>query len=414
MNNHYDAVVIGLGAVGSFALRALSKTPGRWLGIERFSLGAHARGSSHGMTRIYRRAYFEHPHYVPWIEFSLNAFRELQDLDQETELMHECGMLLMAPKGSACRTDLPPLLAASAHAAAKHDIPVNFLENEELATKFPQFRSEHDMVGLLEPNAGILRPERVIQAAQADAQLSGYAAMIGNTAVTNMRKRSDGKMAIRVQPFSCDVTGGEPEEEREIVADTILVSAGAWTSQLLPQWAPYLTVTRQIQAWIDTSQHEKAYSLEKMPAWFMETPDWQIPIYGTPADTTAGTMKHWIKVGTHCNAEQISDPSTHSLEVTRDEYAQLQHTTMLGLHSVAWTGHAVPHFVATEPCLYTMTPDGHFLVASPSSGIFGVSACCGHGFKMAPALGAMMADFALGKDMLQWRLDFCNPERFKN
>jgi sarcosine oxidase len=254
--SHYDAVVVGLGAVGSFALRALSKTPGRWLGIERYSLGSHAHGSSYGKTRIYRRAYFEHPHYVPWIEFSLDVFRELQEYQRGSALMQECGMLLMAPKAcSNHRPDnLPPLLAASLQAATEHDIPVEFLETASLKERFPQFCHKHDMVGLLEPGAGILRPERVIQAAQADALSSGYAAMRGHARVVDIQKRLDGKLVIRIVNCNDERSsqGSGRDKEEEIIANTVLISAGAWASQLIPQWAPYLTVTRQIQAWIDS------------------------------------------------------------------------------------------------------------------------------------------------------------------
>ena len=107
----YDAVVVGLGGVGSFALRALSKgkSGGRFLGVERFSRG-HVRGSSHGKTRIYRRAYFEHPNYVPWIEYSLSVFRELEQA-MNVSIMQQCGTLLMQPAESR-QQQMPPLVAS--------------------------------------------------------------------------------------------------------------------------------------------------------------------------------------------------------------------------------------------------------------------------------------------------------------
>ena len=417
--NHYDAVVVGLGAVGSFAIRALSKTPGRWLGIERFSLGSHAQGSSHGRTRIFRRAYFEHPHYVPWIDYSIQAFKELET-SWQTSLMEECGTLLLAPS-TGQGTKPPPLLAASLRAATEHNVPIHLLDPSELAKEYPQFCYKHEMVGLFEPGAGFLRPERVIQAAQDDALASGNATLREHTKVKKIHLQDDQKLVLRLE-----VDG----VEEEIVTDTVLLAAGAWMSEFVPEWAPLLKVTRQIQGWIDTAHHGDLYTMKKMPAWYMETPDCKLPIYGVPADANitmssnesdsndSSIARNWIKVGTHCNPVRVTNLAVPSLKtITKEEYAELQLVSTLGLASTTWKdnndNNSFPKLVDVKPCLYTMTPDSHFLIGSPRPNVFAVSACSGHGFKMAPALGQIMSDFAQGKAMAKWRLDFCRPDRFK-
>ena len=91
--NAWDLIVIGAGAVGSAALRAASEAGARVLGLERFA-PAHRRGSSHGLSRIYRHAYFEHPDYVPLLRHSSARFASLER-ESGTSLRHRCGMLLM-------------------------------------------------------------------------------------------------------------------------------------------------------------------------------------------------------------------------------------------------------------------------------------------------------------------------------
>jgi sarcosine oxidase len=140
----YDVVVVGLGAVGSFALRALAKQGqgARVLGVEQFRLGQHGRGSSHGRSRIYRRAYFEHPSYVPWIEHSIRVFRDLER-SQKVSLLEECGCLLLAPSRSSSSSpnSLPSLLASSLASAGQHGIPVEYLTANDLKQRYPQLLS---------------------------------------------------------------------------------------------------------------------------------------------------------------------------------------------------------------------------------------------------------------------------------
>jgi sarcosine oxidase len=414
----YDAVVIGVGGVGSFALRALAKQhqSGCFLGIERFSRG-HLRGSSHGKTRIYRRAYFEHPSYVPWIEFSLSTFRQLE-LTRNLSLMQECGTLLMQTSDSS--RQMPPLLQASWNSAQQHGIPVEYLSPAELSERYSQFQYQktsptESTVGLLEPTGGFLRPELAQEAALQEAEASGSVTIMENTTVLNFQEISG------LSPTFIELkihTDGISEPET-IQTRRLLVCMGAWTGQLLPSWAPFLSVTRQLQGWIDisssrTTKDKHLFGYEHMPTWVMDTPAWPKPLYGVPCDSDDPHCKHWLKVGVHGRNHVLEDPSKNPEQVSLAEKSELRSasTHAFSLDGQRQGGNS--GFVDIKPCMYTMTPDSNFLIGVPDGfkNVFGVAGLSGHGFKVTPALGQMMADFVLEKDMQAWKLEFCSPSRF--
>jgi sarcosine oxidase len=414
----YDVVVVGLGAVGSFALRALAKQGqgARVLGVEQFRLGQHGRGSSHGRSRIYRRAYFEHPSYVPWIEHSIRVFRDLER-SQKVPLLEECGCLLLAPSRSSSSSpnSLPPLLASSLASAGQHGIPVEYLTTNDLKQRYPQLLYRHDLVGLLEPQAGILRPERVMRAAVADAlSEDANVTVMDESHVASVEAVAAGSNQHHLVRIKNDASG----EAEEILTRAVLISAGAYVSRLVPSWASILTVTRQFQCWIDlsNSSHRSSFSSNELPAWYMETPDWPIPVYGVPTDPNADDPKarHWLKVSSHGRDNVVHEPLSNPSKLTSEEIRECRAVVAAGLDPTAWKHQQESNsfFVESVPCMYTMTPDKNYMIGSPSPGIFCVAGLSGHGFKMAPALGQMLADYALGADLSKWQLEFCSPSRF--
>jgi sarcosine oxidase len=411
----YDAVVIGLGGVGSFALRNLAKQGkgGKFLGIERFTRG-HEKGSSHGRTRIYRRAYFEHANYVPWIEHSLKEFRSLEEASGK-DLMQECGALMMDTTQNP--DQLPPLVQACFDSAQEYNIPVEILQLEDLRERFPQFLYNYDnMVGIYEPHAGLLRPERIIDAALAEAEAEGGVEITENTHVAEIRDLSeDGGSRGPVEL----VLRTDDGEERHIQTRSLLVSAGAWTGQLIPAWKPHLNVTRQLQGWIDVSQIEgdsDLFASDTMPAWLMVTPDCPLPVYGLPCDSAVSECKNLMKVGIHGRSIRVRDLAKNPSGVSAMEMAELQMATVRGLSVAGWKSpqYDMPNYAELKPCLYTMTADTHYMIGQPAGyqSVFCVAGLSGHGYKMTPALGQIMADFALGNDTTKWKMDFCSPTRF--
>ena len=452
---HYDAVVVGLGGVGTFALRALAKEASfgprkrSFLGVELgtifpfessgSSATPEAGHSSRGQSRIYRRAYFEHANYVPWIEHSLNVFREMERANG-VSLMKECGMLLIEPSKSTAPTttinqvhlegsSLPPYISSSWNSAKLHNIPVEFIDSKQLKKRFPQFhvRRNTNMVGLLEPGGGFLRPERIMKVALQEALSHDTVVILDRTRVTEIENfPGRGKMQLRFElKGSVDV---------EVTTNKLLISMGAWTSTILPSWKHFLHPVRQVQGWIDTregpSNLQSMYSSEEMPAFVYISPDFPEALYGVPCDddcdgagmvagdvgTESTDPKHWLKVGIH--KQDISKGFSlagHLLKSSVSEKEELQKVVPLCIDTRTWSKPKAIPLAHTKPCLYTMTPDKHFVIGQASPNIFCVAGLSGHGFKMTPSLGQMMADFAFGKDNLlsHWNAEFCSPKRFR-
>jgi hypothetical protein len=154
--NVWDVIVIGVGAVGSFALREASRRGARALGLE-LAEPAHARGSSHGHCRIFRHAYFEHPDYVPLLRYATRGFEELER-ERSVQLLHRCGVLLLGKRNST-------ILSRSLLAARSHGLPVDDLDARDVAQRFPWFASPLAERGVFEQDAGLVRPELAIAAA---------------------------------------------------------------------------------------------------------------------------------------------------------------------------------------------------------------------------------------------------------
>jgi sarcosine oxidase len=186
----WDAVVIGLGGVGSFALRALSQKKNslaaadklNLLGLESFTRG-HSLGSSHGGSRVYRHAYFEHPNYVPLLHYSTKEFRKLQEYTG-VKLLEECGTVIVEEEKDG------PIISGCLESSRQHGIPVERLSSEELKQRYPQFIFETNMVGLLERGGGFVRPERAIQSALQEAEAEG-ATIYEQVKVQSMKEVTD-------------------------------------------------------------------------------------------------------------------------------------------------------------------------------------------------------------------------------
>ena len=212
----------------------------------------------------------------------------------------------------------------------------------------------------------------------------------------------------------------------------------SWTGTLIPTWNRFLHPVRQVQGWINTNEGNSGpfpniFSSESMPAFLYISPDWPEALYGVPCDNNVDicsvdsvtSRRAWLKVGIH--KQDISKPNHlsindhHGSVASSDEIMELQRIITLCLNGLAWGDNSgdpsvrkQPQLIETKPCLYTMTPDKHFVIGEVSKNVFGVAELSGHGFKMTPTLGQMMADFACGKNVsAKWNIDFCSPNRFE-
>jgi sarcosine oxidase len=190
-----------------------------------------------------------------------------------------------------------------------------------------------------------------------------------------------------------------------IPSKAAIIASGPWASSLIPSWAPYLKVTRQLQAWINVGDND-TFSSSNMPTWYMSTPYSNLPLYGIPCDP-ASENPRWIKFGIHVRDIPMnpSYSSPHLVSFERRELMDAAHVCLT----------CEPTFELAKPCLYTMSPDAHFLVGTPREfhkKVVAAAGLSGHGFKMVPALGEMLTDMVLGEDVAKWKAEFLSPSRF--
>jgi sarcosine oxidase len=384
--NRWDVIVIGGGAVGSAALRAASESGARVLCLEQH-LPAHSRGSSHGHSRIFRHAYFEHPDYVPLLRHSTARFESLER-ESQTSLLNRCGMLAMGSPGSE-------MVLGCIESARRWNLSVDALDAPALRTRFTWFSLGDDAIGAFEADAGIVRPEATVDASVRVA-LSRGAELRTGWRVHGLAEDSAG------------VTVGTDHGNAH--ADAVIVAAGAWTARLLPELAPLLTVTRQVQAWFAPVPGVDASA---MPCWIVDRGQDQRSVYGlapdpaAPADASgAPTPSTHPKLGLHGSGD-IVDPDAGAAPVDAFDIERIRSACQEIAPSLAGD------LAGSATCLYTMSPDGQFLVGTRrgSRRIHFAAGLSGHGFKLAPALGDALAELAsTGRTALP--IGFLAPERF--
>lgn len=355
----YDVIVIGLGAAGSAALHRLALRGCRVLGIEQFEPG-HDRGSSHGLTRIIRLGYFEHPSYVPLVRRAYDLWREIE---------RASGIRLLTVTGIAeiGRPD-STLVRGTLQSAREHALPHEVLDARALTQRFPAFRLPDGFIGMVQPDAGYLEPEKAIAAQIGLAAASGAEVKWG-TPVTAIEPRSGGVRIVTAQGA--------------VEAGGAVVCAGAWLGQLMPELALPLRVTRQAVLWFEP--HDRApFRTPHFPVFMIESE--RGIHYGFPFRDGEG-----VKAALHHHEDEATDARTCNREVTPHDEALVR----AGLEAFLPAANGTR--LSARICLYTRTPDDDFILdrlpAHPQ--IVVASPCSGHGFKFAPAIGEILAGLAL-------------------
>jgi sarcosine oxidase len=352
----YDVIVLGLGGMGTATACELARRGRRVLGIEQFEL-VHARGSSHGETRIIRKAYYEHPDYVPLLRRAYERWYELEQQCGES-LFLECGVLSMGPRDSEVVTGV---LAAS----VQHALPVEELSSAELIRRFPQFQVPGDWRAVLERNAGLLLVERCVAAHAELARQCG----------ADLHEQEE------VISWRADDRHVEVVTKRgRYAAARLVITAGAWAARFLADIGVPFSVMRQTPMWFAASQPER-FRRDCFPCYCADTPAGFF--YGFPMLDRLG-----VKVALHYGAGELSDPSAVDWAVHSEDEAPLRR--FLQAHLPGIDGERTHGVV----CMYTLTPDRHFVIdLHPRHANVAIAAgFSGHGFKFASVLGEILAD----------------------
>jgi sarcosine oxidase len=359
MNSHvFDVIVIGVGGMGSAAACELARRERRVLALEQFALG-HDRGSSHGHTRIIRKAYYEHPDYVPLV---CRAFERWYDLEQRQglHLLSECPCL------SIGRVD-SPMIAGVRASAAQHQLPVETLSAAELRQRYPAFRFGEDCAGVLERSAGFLFVEDCVQAHLCEAVRLG-ATIRDHEPVVSWQA---GEREVTVQTTSDRYT-----------AARLILTAGPWAGQLLARHGEFLRVMRQVVQWFGT-RDDRLFRRDVFPLYIADTP--QGHFYGFPVLNANGA-----KVAQHYGAPESTYPSEIERAVKPEDEEKTR--AFLREHLPMIDGPCRRASV----CIYTLTPDRHFVIdLHPDHANVALAAgFSGHGFKFASVVGEILADLA--------------------
>ena len=371
----YDAIVLGVGGVGSAALYHLARRGLRVLGLDRFSPG-HDRGSSHGGTRIIRQAYFEHADYVPLVLRAWELWAELGQRSGEP-MFEEVGLLQVGPpEGDVVKGILG--------SARKHALDVEELDAGDIVRRWPGFRVPKGMVGVYERRAGYLHVERCVLAHVAEAVAAGAELACDRTALS---WRSEGS-GIAVST-----------DREEICASKLVIAAGPWAAELLADFAVRLEVLRKPVFWLAT-RDDSYRPARGCPCYLYELPEGIF--YGIPQLDGRG-----VKVAEHTAGRAVADP----LYVDRDLNADDRNRVTR--FAAEYLPHATDEVRDHSVCMYTMTPDRHFIIDHHPSfpQVIIVAGLSGHGFKFVPVLGEVAADLVIdGTTTLP--IDFLRMSRF--
>lgn len=368
MSTHADFLVIGLGAMGSAVLYQLAKRGAKVVGIDRYA-PPHAHGSSHGETRITRRAVGEGRSYVPLV---MDAHRIWRELEAETgiPLLEESGVLIIAPgSGQSSHHGKPDFVARSIETAQEFGIAHEGLTGSEVAKRFPQFTNlQGNEKAYFEAGGGYVFPERCVA-----AQLQ-CAARLGAVIRTGVQALSISQAGSGVRVATTDGA---------LEAGEVIVAAGGWAASLLGKpFDRLLTVNRQVLHW---------YALDSNEAYAGPTPAFIWMHGATDVDYLYGFPplpgENRIKVATE-QYESTTTPDDVTWNVDPSESAE-----MYDLHVRGRLAGVTPNVAQASACLYTVTPDNGFIIDRHPlhDRIFVVSACSGHGFKHSAGIGNLVA-----------------------
>lgn len=349
---HVEALVCGLGAMGSAALAHLARDGADAVGVEQHSVG-HPHGSSHGRSRVFRLAY-EDPVYVELGVLALEGWEELEGRTGE-QLLVRCGVLIWAPEGDEELARRTSTLAGSGIAHAELTPP-------EVRERF-DIRIPPEAVGLFTPDAGFLRADACVAAHLGDAREAG-ARVLERTTVGRI-----------------DLSGGSPVVETSAGAfrcRRLVLCPGPWAPRVLGEGFP-VTVTRQPKLAFRVRDPE-AVSPERLPVYA----DLPGGIYGFPH----------LGPGLEVADDVPGDPTTPE---DADRSIGDAERDRLGGWLAEILPSSEPAYVAGATCLYSLTPDRHFVLGPhPDHPAVVVAAgFSGHGFKFVPLVGGICADLAL-------------------
>jgi sarcosine oxidase len=352
----YDAIVVGVGSMGSAACMHLARRGLKTLGLERFDI-PHTMGSHHGFTRIIRLAYYEHPSYVPLLRRAFELWQELEQGYGET-LLHVTGTIDASGEDEI-------VFQGSLESCLLHDIPYEVLTGDELHARFPGYRLPSSHRALFQPDGGFLVPEACIVAHTLAAAEAGATI-----------KAREGVLSWEAGPDGVTVT----TDKGVYHADQLVLAAGAWMGKLIEGFDRLAVPERQVLGWFQPLVPAK-FRPDTFPVFNLLVPEgryYGFPVHGVPG----------FKIGRYHHLDEVVDPDDFDREPSARDEAVLREAT------ARYFPEAAGETVGLRACMFTNTPDEHFIIDRhpDHANVVVASPCSGHGFKFASVIGEIIAE----------------------
>jgi len=373
MQNKYEVVVVGAGIIGSSCAWQLAKQNVPTLLIDQQST-PHNQGSSHGITRLIRKAYFEHPDYVPLLIRSYELWHELNQ-NSDSNLVNLNGVVI-------CGTPQNEVMEGIRHSANTHQLAIEILSKTSLANLLPQIRLGEGFEAILEKDAGYTLVEASIETLHDEfTRLGGQSNL-----QCKMLRWDESTNGVNIHT-----------SQGTISCDKLVIAAGPWITKLVDQCQINLIARRVPIFWVAPPDGLKMG--QNGPCFGVAMPDGFF--YGVPDLDGRG-----MKIGRHCGLEEIEDPDIPQLELKSQDWS----TVATFLKKVFRIDNPIMNDYSI--CRYTMSDDGHFILGflPGSENTLIASICSGHGFKFGPVVGEIVAEL-ITKKKSSLPISFLSPMR---
>lgn len=374
-NSCYDVIVLGVGGMGSSACYHLSKRGLDVLGIEQFTI-PHDQGSSHGETRIIRKAYFEHPDYVPLLNRSYQLWKELEKVADQ-EIFNRCGVIIYADAESN-------VYKGTLNSSKMHNISVDRIRMEEALERWPIYRPHEHHSVLYEPDAGFLYPEKAVMS------------------YTNLAKKAGADIIEnqKVLEYHSDLNRVTvTTESGKYHAKKLVITAGSWAGNLLSELKIPFRLLRKNLTWhAANAMHDVK---KGTPAALFDHGEHLFYLFPMIDNEN-------IKIGKHSGGELVQYP--HQKEISKPDES---YHTPVSKFIQSHLPHVATNYSKFITCLYTLTPDHHFIIGRHPGDdkIIFAAGFSGHGFKFSSVVGEILADLTtIGDNLLL--TDFIKLRKF--
>ena len=354
----FDAIIVGVGGMGSAAAWQLARRGKRVLGIERFDI-PHAMGSSHGVTRIIRLPYYEDPRYVPLLRRAYELWREIEAASGAT-LLITTGSIDAGPEDGE-------LFQGALTSAREHRLEHEVLTGAQVNDRFPAYQLPPAHRAVYQPDGGFIASERAIVAHVRAAQAAGAEIHARERVLEWQSRGSDGVAVIT--------------DKGRYNASQLVLTAGAWMGELATPLRGIAVPERQVLAWLQPLEPE-LFAPDRFPVFNLAVEEgryYGLPIYEVPG-FKFGRYHHRGEAVTSAD-DPRREPDAEDERLLR-EFAQRYFPKGSG------------PTMALRACMFTNTADEHFVIDRhpEHQQIVLASPCSGHGYKFCSVVGEILAE----------------------